>query len=224
MTTFSDEPLVDANALTVAFEPHGPNARIVLFTDLSFSVKPSELIVVAGRSGSGKTSLLNVVAGISRPTSGEVRWRGESLSGMTADQLATRRATFIGYVFQNAGLIDTLTAVENVSLSAIPTKGTRSNESRAGDLLAEFGLAGRANHFPPQLSGGEQQRVAIARALHSNPDVLVVDEPTANADRATATALIGYLRRLAEEGRGLVVASHDPALIAVADRTIEIEA
>ncbi len=208
--------------MSVRFAAQSPDHPIVLFSDFSLAVHANELVVVAGRSGSGKTTLLNVAAGLVRPTVGEVYWGSERIGGMAADDRIRKRGAFIGYVFQNAGLIDTLTAIENVALAAIPPERTLDH-FRAKSLLGKFGLDGRSRHFPHQLSGGEQQRVAIARALYADPPMLIVDDPTANADGRTADEIIGFLRELADDGRAILVASHDRGLIYKADRVIEIE-
>ncbi|TAM62874.1 MAG: ATP-binding cassette domain-containing protein, partial [Chloroflexota bacterium] len=136
---------------------------------------------------------------------------------------AGRRGGFIGYVFQNAGLLPALTAAENVALPGLPEGSEADGRTRARELLATVGLAGRDRHFPAQLSGGEQQRVGIARALYGEPPLLLVDEPKANLDRVAADAVIALLAGLAGPGRGLLVASHDPALIARADAVLHLE-
>jgi ABC-type lipoprotein export system ATPase subunit len=202
----------------------GPDGvRVDLFEGLSAAVGRGEFVVVAGRSGSGKTTALNVAAGLIRPSGGDVRWLGDSIQGTGSDELAERRARFVGLVFQTASLIETLTAAENVALAAIAAKAPRS-PTRVAELLEGVGLAGRASHFPGQLSGGEQQRVAVARALYADPPVLIVDEPTANLDRRTADGIIRLLENLRAAGRGLLVASHDPEVVKAATTVIELEA
>jgi ABC-type lipoprotein export system ATPase subunit len=207
--------------INVTFRSPGQDAIVVL-NGFSAHVAARELIVAAGRSGSGKTTLLNVAAGLLQPSHGSVHWAGTNIGGLRRDEVARRRAGFIGYVFQNAGLIDSLTAAENVALPGLPD-GAPLSRTRALELLEAFGVARRSGHFPAQLSGGEQQRVAIARALYTDPPLLIVDEPTANVDRQTADEIVEELVRLRDRGRGLLVASHDPHLIGAADRVVQIE-
>lgn len=219
----SDAALVELQGIAMTFRgrDHGPDVQV--FDGVDVGVGHGELVVVAGRSGSGKTTLLNIAAGLLRPTRGVVRWSGVAVGELSSDALAQLRGRSIGIVFQNAALIETLTAAENVALAAVPN-GLKGGRTRAMELLEQLGVAGRARHYPAHLSGGEQQRVAVARALFADPPLLIVDEPTANLDRRTADEVIGALRRLAGEGRGLLVASHDVHAIDVADRVIELEA
>jgi ABC-type lipoprotein export system ATPase subunit len=215
-------PLISLHDLTLGYEARGIPEPILLADHVNIDLSAGELVVVAGRSGSGKTTLLNVAAALHRPLRGSVSWLGEILDELASDEIAKRRARLIGYVFQNAGLIDSLTAEENVTLPGVPAG--RINRERAAQLLDEFGLSNRLHHFPGQLSGGEQQRVAIARAMYNGPPILIVDEPTANADWRTASEIVGHLRRLADDGKGVLIATHDQVLIAVADRVIMLEA
>jgi ABC-type lipoprotein export system ATPase subunit len=198
-------------------------APLEVLRHVALEIHPAQLFVVAGRSGSGKSTLLNVAAGLLRPTAGQVRWQGEAIATLPREVLATRRLARVGMVFQNGGLIESLTAVENVALAAIP-RGLRSGaRERAVILLRDRDLGDRLDHLPAQLSGGEQQRVALARALFSDPPVLIVDEPTANLDRRSADAIVQQLVDLAGRGSGLLVASHDPALMAAATDLFELE-
>jgi ABC-type lipoprotein export system ATPase subunit len=221
-TTSSRDALLDLEAITLTYPGWGTAAPIELLRGIDLSVAPGELLVVAGRSGSGKTTLLNIAAGLTRPSGGIVRWSGERIDRLSRDELARRRGRFIGFVFQNAALIETLTTVENVALGGVPS-GIRDGGDRAMALLERFGLRPRADHFPAHLSGGEQQRAAVARALYTDPPLLIVDEPTANLDRHTADATIELLAGLAGANRGLLVASHDAHLIAAATRAVELE-
>jgi ABC-type lipoprotein export system ATPase subunit len=215
-------PLVELEGIGMVF-PSPAGGSIEVLRSMTFGVCGGELVVVSGRSGSGKTTLLRIAGGLLRPVAGEVRWNGEAVDGLSADALTKRRATHLGIVFQGAALIETLTAAENVAVPGLPQGLRASGRQRALDLLDEVGAGKRARHFPRQLSGGEQQRVAIARALFSDPPLLVVDEPTANLDRRSADGVIRLLAKQARSGRGLLVASHDPGLIAAADRVVELE-
>ncbi|MGH2467373.1 MAG: ABC transporter ATP-binding protein, partial [Candidatus Limnocylindrales bacterium] len=187
------------------------------------AVGQGDLVVVAGRSGSGKTTLLGIAAGLVEPSSGHVLWQGARVADLSADARARRRGSLIGIVFQNAALIETLTAAENVLVAAVPAGVRREDGRRARELLGEQGLGARRDHDPSRLSGGERQRVALARALFADPPLLIVDEPTANLDRVTADGLIETLVRLAAAGRGLLVASHDRHLIDRATGLIRLE-
>ena len=187
----------------------------------SLSLESGSLHCVAGRSGSGKTSVLRVAAGLTEPSSGEVRWEGESLVRLTDDRVSDLRRGLVGYLDQGGVLVPGLTALENVLLPAVPDRSTRQFSDRAAELLDRLGVADRAGHYPDQLSGGERQRVALARALLLSPRVLIVDEPTAGLDRANADSVIDALVWLASEGIGVLAASHDQNLVSTAqERTV----
>lgn len=176
---------------------------------------------LAGRSGSGKTSILRVAAGLVKPNSGEVRWSGESLAGLSDDAITRRRRETVGYLDQGGVLVHGLTAIENVLLPAVPGRETRKLAQRAMQLLDRLGVSGRANSYPEKLSGGERQRVALARALLLQPAIVMVDEPTASLDRASADGVIELLVGLAGDGIAVLVAAHDQHLIDAADsRTV----
>lgn len=216
-----DRPLLALREIGMTYpgRDHGEPLRV--FECIDLTVERGELVVAAGRSGSGKTTLLHIAAGLLRPTAGEVRWSDVALDALDDDRLARIRGRTVGIVFQNAALIETLTAAENVALQAVPT-GARDGRGRALELLAAQGLADRARHFPSHLSGGEQQRVALARALFADPPLLIVDEPTANLDRRSAEAVTRQLQNLAEDGHGLLVASHDAHVISIATRVLDL--
>ena len=215
-------PLLVLDHVAMSYKSPG-DGMIDVFKDIHLAVEAAQMIVVTGRSGSGKTTLLRIASGLLRPVEGEVRWSDQPIGELGASRLTERRATHIGIVFQGAALIDTLTAVENVALPAIPRGVDRSGRERALDLLEQVGVRARSAHFPRHLSGGEQQRVALARAMFGDPPLLVIDEPTANLDRRSGDELIALLSELARLGRGLLVASHDPDLIAAGDRVVELE-
>lgn len=207
----------------VSFRMPGSPEPLWILRNVSLAVPSGKLVLVVGRSGSGKTTLLNVAAGLQPHAEGHVLWNGTDIGQLDTERVARLRHAQIGVVLQSGGLLDQLTAAENVSLPSLP-KGVRSDgKKQALDLLRHFGLAKRARHFPSQLSGGERQRVAVARALFADPAVLIVDEPTANLDRRSADALIELLVGLAAEGRTMLIASHDQHLIAKANDLLELD-
>jgi putative ABC transport system ATP-binding protein len=185
---------------------------VEILRDVSLSVPQGQALAVVGPSGSGKTSLLMVVAGLEKATSGRVRVAGQDLGGLNEDQLALVRGANIGIVFQSFHLVPTMTAIENVALP-LEFAGKPDALATAAEMLAEVGLARRAQHFPAQLSGGEQQRVAIARALAPRPRLLLADEPTGNLDGKTGAQVIDLLLGLHRNRNvTLVLVTHDTGL------------
>jgi putative ABC transport system ATP-binding protein len=179
-----------------------------------------EFVALEGPSGSGKTTLLQLLGALDRPSAGTLELDGADLVGRPDSALAELRLRSFGFVFQQFNLIPTLSALENVEAKLAPAGGTRT---RALELLAEVGLADRADHLPAQLSGGEQQRVAIARALSVEPRVVLADEPTGNLDSATGGEIIHLLASLAaEHGSTVIVATHDASLAARAPRRVAL--
>ena len=201
--------------VTIRYDRVGQESLSIV-DDYQLALRPGQMHCLAGRSGSGKTSILRVAAGLVTPMSGDVRWSGEALGGLRDDAITTRRRTHVGYLDQGGVLVPGLTALENVLLPAVPERKTRDLSRRAKDLLGRLGVAQRASHYPDKLSGGERQRVAFARALLLEPAVIMADEPTASLDRASADAVIGILRSLAADGIAVLVAAHDPHLIEAA--------
>lgn len=203
--------------------PRAGEEPLTVVEGLDLAVPAGRMHVLAGRSGSGKTSVLRVAAGLVPPTEGTVAWHGEAIGGLRDDEVTRRRAELIGYLDQAGALVPGLTALENVLLPAVPDRSARRRGERARELLARVGVAGRAGNRPDQLSGGERQRVALARALLRHPAVVLADEPTASLDRAAADGVIALLRELTAEDVAVVVASHDPALIAAADTVTSLD-
>jgi putative ABC transport system ATP-binding protein len=193
-----------------------------VLSDVTLEVPAGQFLAIAGPSGSGKSTLLGLIAGLDQPTSGRIEVAGMEITGLDEDALARFRRDQVGYVFQSFHLIPTLTAQENVAVP-LELAGEADVIARAAALLGEVGLAGRAHHYPVQLSGGEQQRVAVARALARRPAILLADEPTGNLDSATGKQIIDLLvaanRR---HGRTLVLVTHDAALAAHADRVVTL--
>jgi putative ABC transport system ATP-binding protein len=196
--------------------------RLAVLRDVSFSIPQGAFVAIVGPSGSGKTTLLGLLAGLDTPTRGRVILDDADLTGMDEDQRAQLRGEKVGFVFQSFQLISTLTALENVQVP-LELRGDRGAADRARDLLTRVGLGDRLDHFPTQLSGGEQQRVAIARALVNDPFVLLADEPTGNLDTRSGADVMALLSRLnAERGVAVVVVTHDPEVAAHARRRIDV--
>ncbi len=193
-----------------------------ILRDVDLDAQEGQSLAVVGPSGSGKTSLLMVTAGLERATSGKVQVAGHDLAAMSEDQLALMRGAEIGIVFQSFHLVPTMTALENVALP-LEFAGTADAQATARDLLQEVGLSHRVDHFPAQLSGGEQQRVAIARALSRRPKLILADEPTGNLDRRTGGNVIDLLFGLQRRREStLILVTHDERLAAACDRTIRM--
>jgi putative ABC transport system ATP-binding protein len=185
---------------------------------VDLTIRPGERLAVQGPSGSGKSSLIAVAAGLERPTSGVVRLFGQDLSRLGEDRRARLRRGRVSLVFQAFHLLPNMTAEENVS-APLEISGERGARRTARSWLERVGLAERASHYPHQLSGGEQQRVALARALAARPALLFADEPTGNLDTATAARVSDLMFDLvAETGAAMVLVTHDAALAARADR------
>ncbi len=205
--------------------PGGDPLHVLRGVDLA--VRERELVCLAGRSGSGKSSLLYVATGLLKADAGSVRWMGDEVSGLGDAELTARRRRTIGFVFQSGGLIDLLTARENVALPGYSKDGRSASRAEARDraesLLALVELSGRARHFPAQLSGGERQRVAVARALFCDPPLLIVDEPTASLDAQSAEHMVGLLRDFRDAGKAVLVASHDEHVLRGSDRVIRLD-
>ncbi len=197
-------------------------ARVHILKDVSLHIGVGEAIGLVGPSGSGKSTLLMVMAGLERPDSGTVLVAGEMLSKLDEDALARFRGRNVGIVFQSFHLIPTMTALENVAVP-LELASIANAQSRARDELAAVGLAERLNHYPVQLSGGEQQRVALARALAPHPAILVADEPTGNLDEDTGQQIVELLFKGHEErGTTLVLVTHDAALAARCGRVLHM--
>lgn len=197
--------------------------RTDALADISLDVAPGELIAVTGRSGSGKSSLLNAAGGLVPVTSGSVHVAGRALSKMSARDRARARRQTIGYVFQDLNLLPTLTAIENVSL---PLELDGINVGRAREQaiasLEAVGAGELANRFPPEMSGGQRQRVAIARGLVGQRQLLLADEPTGALDDVTAEDVMRLLRRQCEQGAATLIVTHDLGLASWADRVIRL--
>ncbi len=189
----------------------------------SLEARGGESIAIVGPSGSGKTTLLGICAGLDTPTKGEIKLNGVSLGDLNEDQRSEIRNQYVGFVFQNFQLLPTLTALENVMVP-LELRGEGDVEAEAKDLLEKVGLGERVDHYPVQLSGGEQQRVAIARAFINRPKILFADEPTGNLDSDTSHSIVDLLFELnRNSGTTLVLVTHDRELAGKTDRILRID-
>ena len=218
-----DESLmVSAQALEKTYQVG--NRKITVLKDVNLAIPKARFVVLCGPSGSGKTTILNMISGIDRPTNGKLVVAGEDLTDRDEDFLADFRCNHIGFVFQAYNLVSTLTVAENV---AFPMEWVRKApndiEKRVTELVKTVGLEKRENHFPSQLSGGEQQRVAFARALANDPELVLADEPTGNLDAKNAQKIIEVLQLLKSEGKTVVVSTHDEGIRKLADIAIFLE-
>ncbi len=186
--------------------------ELVVLDGLSLQVEEGDFAALMGPSGSGKTTLLNLIAGIDKPTSGDVEVSGINVGQLSESQLADYRSHNVGFIFQFYNLIPVLTATENVALPLLLTRlSKQERRERATTALKVVGLADRADHYPRQLSGGQEQRVAIARAFVTDPKVLVADEPTGDLDATSATEILELMETLNQEfKKTIVMVTHDP--------------
>ncbi|MGI0117333.1 ABC transporter ATP-binding protein [Zooshikella sp. RANM57] len=201
-----------------------PDGVLTILEGISFEIKQGESVAVVGASGSGKSTLLGLLAGLDTPSEGEVMLNGKVISILGEDERAKLRGEKVGFVFQAFHLIPALTALENVMLP-LELAGHDSPEAEAKSLMARVGLAHRLQHYPKQLSGGEQQRVAIARAFVCRPPILFADEPTGNLDTHTGERIIELLFQLnEEENTTLILVTHDMQLANACQRQLHIDA
>lgn len=210
-------------AVSLCKEYRVGDVTIEALKDVNFEVLRNEFVCLEGPSGSGKTTLLSLIGGLDVPTSGEIKVFGTNLNSCDEDYLAVFRCVYVGFVFQSYNLISTLTTLENIAfpIELAGFKDERINE-RPIKLLEMVGLSHRANNFPSQLSGGEQQRVAFARALANNPPLILVDEPTANLDTKTANEIITLLKKLKQDGKTIITATHDEKIKQLGDRVLKL--
>jgi putative ABC transport system ATP-binding protein len=212
------------NAINVGKVYRVGEVEVSALKNVSISIARGEFVAVFGPSGSGKTTLLNVIGGLDRPTSGEIYVDGEDIVRFGERKLSRFRARKVGFIFQFFNLIPTFTALENVMVPAeIVGLKPKDARIRAERILARVGLEKRFNHFPHQLSGGEQQRVAIARALINNPPLLLCDEPTGNLDSKTGVEIIELLSEINRERKTtLIIVTHDERIAKAADRIVNL--
>jgi putative ABC transport system ATP-binding protein len=220
--TSNPAPAIQVSALTKSI----PTAthRVDILRGIDLQIERGEFVAIMGPSGSGKSTLLGLLAGLDTPTSGRIILDGEDITGLNEDRMALLRGRKVGFVFQSYHLLPTLTAEENVLLPYELTGGNGvDGPKRARELLESVGLLDRRDHYPVQLSGGEQQRVALARAFMVRPPILLADEPTGNLDTQNGQHVLELLISLNQrEGTTLVLVTHDPALSSRASRRITL--
>lgn len=204
------DPVVTLQRISKVYSRAGTEVSVL--RNLSFSIPAGTFLAIMGPSGSGKSTLLNLMAGIDRPTSGAVVVAGTRLDGLSEGDMARWRARHIGYVFQSYNLIPVLTAAENVELPLLLTHLSRTERTEhVKTALRLVGLGDRMDHYPRQLSGGQEQRVGLARAIVSDPTMILADEPTGNLDRESAEDILTLFGRLNRElGKTIVMVTHDP--------------
>ncbi len=213
-------PLIDVKRVGKRYERGGRPFWAVKGATLT--VSEGEFVTLLGRSGSGKATLLNMVVGRLAPTEGTVTLCGQALAGMSDEAASALRNRAVGFVPQGAGVLSTLTVLDNVRLPAYLSAGVREEEGRALELLEAVGLKELANQYPSALSGGELRRVAIARALMNRPKVIVADEPTSSLDADNAAMVVDIFKKLARGGTGVLMVTHDTSSIEQSDRLFDM--
>ena len=199
-----------------------PDGELTILDRVSLQVMPGDAVAIVGPSGSGKSTLLGLLAGLEEPSGGSVQLFGKELSTLSQDEKAALRAGNVGFVFQTFHLLEGLTAIENVEI-ALELAGDKHTRLAAADLLDQVGLSERVNHYPSQLSGGEQLRVALARAFAVNPKVLFADEPTGNLDATSSSLIAGLFFNLRQQyGSALLLVTHDEVLANRCDRILTL--
>lgn len=219
-----NDVILSGSHLVKTYPQKTGNGALTVLNDASIAIERGSVAAVIGASGSGKSTLLHVLGGLDRPDSGNVTWNGQDIYQMDNENLADFRNSELGFVFQFHHLLPEFTALENVMMPAlISGKDFAKAETRAKDLLEQFGIPGRADHRPTQLSGGEQQRVAMARALMNNPSLLLADEPTGNLDERNTDILLDLLFKLREtKNVSILLITHEKDIAARADVIYEL--
>ena len=220
-TSAQNTPIIRATGLTKTYQ--SGDGDLTVLHSVSFEVNAGESLAIVGPSGSGKTTLLGVCAGLDTASTGSIELLGTDLTPLSEDERSAFRGEHVGFVFQNFQLIPTLTAIENVAVP-LDLRKTPGSEKKAEELLKSVGLGHRLNHFPLQLSGGEQQRVALARAFINQPKILFADEPTGNLDGSNGGHVTDLLFGMnAEQKTTLVLVTHDLGLAEKCDRMIRLK-
>ncbi len=215
----SGVPLVEVHDLRKNYQLG--ETEVHALRGVSVSIQPGDFVAIMGASGSGKSTFMNILGCLDKPTSGRYLLEGVDVSGLTKKELARIRNQKIGFVFQGFNLLGRTTALENTELPMLYSKTSKNDrDRRARESLAQVGLADRADHFPSQLSGGQQQRVAIARALVNHPRILLADEPTGNLDSRTSVEVMEIFQKLNANGLTIILVTHEPDIAQFAKREI----
>jgi putative ABC transport system ATP-binding protein len=217
MISLETDNLIRLDSITKVYG--SGDAAVVALNNFSLGVAAGEMLAVMGPSGSGKSTLMNILGCLDTPTSGRYWFGGEDVSRLNETQLAHVRNRRIGFVFQQFQLLPKLSAWRNVELPLL-YRAAENRRDLALQALDQVGLSNRVDHRPTQLSGGQQQRVAIARALVTDPDLILADEPTGNLDTASSRDVLAVLRELNQQGRTIIIITHDPEVAPVAQRTV----
>lgn len=198
-------------------------SKVIAACDINLTINKGEFVAITGPSGSGKSTMMNLVGALDLANEGDIFLDEQNIEHLSESNLAQIRGRKIGFIFQNFNLIPTLTALENVMLPMLfQGKGNDFRKSRAKELLERVKLGHRLNHFPNELSGGERQRVAIARALANDPEVILADEPTGNLDSKTGKEVMEMFKKLNEEGKTIIMVTHDLTLARYAKRVVKL--
>ena len=215
--------LIQVRGLDKSYRRGGEEIQVL--QRLNLDVDKGDFVAFMGPSGSGKTTLLNLLGGLDVPTHGSITVAGDEITHMSANKLTQWRARHVGFIFQMYNLIPVLTAFQNVELPLLLTKLSKSDRrTHVETALKVVGLSDRMNHYPRQLSGGQEQRVAIARAIVADPTFLLCDEPTGDLDRKSADEIMALIMRLVKEyGKTVLMVTHDPVVARMADRTLHLE-
>jgi putative ABC transport system ATP-binding protein len=217
----SDGPVIAMHQIRKVYDTG--KIRVEALKGIDLAVAAGEFVAIVGPSGSGKSTLMNLIGCLDTPSDGTYRLAGEDVSGLSRDDLADIRNRRVGFVFQNFNLLPQITAYENVEMPLLfGGVSPKKRKERVQELLTKVGLADRMDHKPTELSGGQMQRVAIARALAMNPDILLADEPTGNLDTSSGGDVMGLFTELWQQGRTLVVITHDMSLARRAGRVVEV--
>lgn len=219
MSVTGAQPIIRVEGLKKAYRIAGEAVSVLQGVDLT--VQPGEMVALTGSSGSGKSTLMNILGCLDRPDAGRYELAGENIAQLPPDALAGIRNRRIGFVFQTFNLLPRMSALENVGLPLLYA-GISDPRPRAADALAAVGLSERMHHEPNQLSGGQRQRVAIARAIVGNPAVILADEPTGNLDSRTSEEVMQLFRSLNQEGRTILIVTHEPDIAAYCQRRIRM--
>ncbi|MDY3126812.1 MAG: ABC transporter ATP-binding protein [Corynebacterium sp.] len=214
--------VIDMTGIVKTYNIDTPNELTVLH-GIDFHVNYGEFVSIVGSSGSGKSTMMNIIGLLDRPTEGKYLLSGTDTAGLKDDAQALFRSQHIGFVFQNFNLISRISALKNVEIAlmyaGVPAKERREH---AGELMAQVGMDNRGNHLPSELSGGQKQRVAIARALANNPDIILADEPTGALDTHTGRLVMDLFHELHEQGRTIVFITHNPELAQETSRIVQM--